>query len=120
MERRPPLILIAVAVAYVGYLGWQLLITFSPIVATRLGLSVVLFYFVLRGHRQAGNLLGLLCAISAIILIAGAYSASNANAAIVFTTLAALLSAFSAYLFFSRRVRTFQMTMASDRRASGK
>jgi hypothetical protein len=110
MKRRPPLLLILAAFAYLAYLAWQLINDFTPVVAGRLALSLVLFFFVFRGSRVAGNILAILCTISAVILLVAAVATFTANTlgAILFTMIASLLAAFAAYLFFSPAIRAFQ------------
>jgi hypothetical protein len=110
MKSRPPVLLIVAAVAYLAYLAWQLVVDFTPVVAGRFALSAVLFFFVFRGSRSAGNILAVLCAISALVLLVAAVATftSNAVGAVLFTVIAGLLLAFSAYLFFSPAMRTFQ------------
>ena len=116
MNRRPPALLIVAAVVYLGYLGWELAVNFTPVVAGRFALSALLFFFVLRGSRVGGNVLAILCAISALALLVAAIAAFNANAlgAILFTVMAGLLLAFAAYLFFGSAVRSFQGEAAQD------
>jgi hypothetical protein len=110
MKNKPPVLLILVAVAYLGYLGWLAIAAFTPVVAVRLALSVALFFFVLRGSRVAGNILSVLSALSALLLLVAAFNtfAANVTTAVLFMVAAGLLSAFSAYLFLSPTVRTFQ------------
>ena len=110
MKVKPPVLLILVVVAYLAYLAFLLITGFTPIVAGRFALSVLLFFFVLRGSRTAGNVLALLSTISAIVLLIAALATFSTNylAAVVFAIIAALLLAFSAYLFFSPSVRAFQ------------
>ena len=110
MKSKPPILLVIAAVAYLGYLAWQLLIDFTPVVAGRLALSAILFLFVFRGSRIAGNILAVLCAISALVLLVAAIATFTVNVvgAVLFTVIAGLLLAFSAYLFFSPAVRAFQ------------
>ena len=108
--KRPPLALTIAAVAYLGYLAVLLVLDFTPVVAGRLAISTVLFFFVLRGSRIAGNILAVLCGLSAAVLLVAAVATFSANAtgAIMFTVIAALLAVFAGYLFFSPAIRTFQ------------
>lgn len=108
--KRPPLALIVAAVAYLGYLAALLVLDFTPVVAGRLAVSTVLFFFVLRGSRIAGNILAVLCGLSALVLLVAAVATFSANAtgAIMFSIIAGLLALFAAYLFFSPTVRVFQ------------
>lgn len=110
MKNRAPLPLILVAVAYLSYLAWQLIVDFTPTVAGRAALSGVLFFFVLRGSRIAGNLLAFFCALSALMLLMAAVSSftTNTKGAVMFTLIAGLLLAFVSYVFFSPAVRAFQ------------
>ena len=107
---RPPWVLIIATVGYVGYLVVLLVLDFTPVVAGRLGISLVLFFFVLRGSRIAGNILAVLCGLSALVLLvaAGATFSANAAGAIMFTIIAGLLGLFAGYLFFSPAIRAFQ------------
>lgn len=108
--KKPPIALVISAVAYLGYLGVQLALDFTPVIAGRLAVSVILFFFVLRGSRIAGNILAVLCGLSALVLLVAAIATFSANAmeAIAFTVIAGLLALFAGYLFFSPAVRSFQ------------
>lgn len=110
MKIRAPLPLVLVAVAYLSYLAWQLIVDFTPTVAGRAALTGVLFFFVFRGSRVAGNLLAIFCALSALMLLMAAVPAftTNTKGAVVFTLIAGLLLAFASYVFFSPAVRAFQ------------
>lgn len=110
MKQRPPILLIAVAVAYLGYLLTMLIVDFTPVIAGRFALSALLFLFVLRGSRVAGNIAAFLCALSALVLLVAAVATFSTNAigAVMFTVIAGLLLLFAAYLFFSPVVRAFQ------------
>lgn len=110
MKRKPPLLLVIAAVAYLAYLAWMLIVDFSTVVAGRLAISAILFFFVFRGSRVAGNILAILCGLSALVLLVAAIATfSKATlGAVLFTLIAGLLVAFAAYLFFSPAVRTFQ------------
>jgi hypothetical protein len=108
--KKPPLALIIAAVAYLGYLAVLLALDFTPIVAGRLAVSAILFFFVLRGSRIAGNILAVLCGLSALVLLVAAVAtfSTNAMSSVAFTVIAGLLAAFAGYLFFSPAVRVFQ------------
>ena len=110
LMKKTPMAIVIAAVAYLGYLAVQLALDFTPVIAGRLAISVILFFFVLRGSRIAGNILAVLCGLSALVLSAAAIARYSANAAeaITFTVIAGLLAAFAGYLFFSPAVRTFQ------------
>ncbi|MFC4728956.1 hypothetical protein [Coralloluteibacterium thermophilus] len=110
LEDKPPLILVVAAVAYMAYLAWLLMVNFAPVVLGRFALSGLLFFFVLRGSRVAGNILAVLCGLSALIILADiiAVFPVSPGAAAQFGIIAGLLAAFSAYLFFSPGVRAFQ------------
>ena len=110
MKSRPPLLLAIAAAAYLAYLVFLLATDFKPVVAGRFVFSAVLLFFVLRGSRIAGNIMAILCAISALILLVAAVATfqTNAQGAVIFTVIAGLLLAFSAYLFFGPSIRTFQ------------
>lgn len=108
--KKPPVALIASATAYLGYLVVLLVLDFTPVVAGRLAISAILFFFVLRGSRIAGNILAVLCGLGALTLLVAAVATFSANAmgAVMFTLIAALLALFAGYLFFSSEVRAFQ------------
>ena len=110
MKRKPPILLIIVAVAYLAYLAWMLSVNFTPIIAGRFAISAILFVFVFRGSRLAGNILGILFGLSALVLLVAAIATFNKSAigAALFTLIAGLLGAFAAYLFFSPAIRAFQ------------
>ncbi|MGQ4584759.1 hypothetical protein [Lysobacter sp. F60174L2] len=107
---KPPVALVAPAVAYLGYLAVMLVLDFTPVVAGRLAISAILFFFVLRGSRIAGNILAVLCGLSALVLLVAAVATfpENPMGAITFTLIAGLLAVFAGYLFFSPAVRVFQ------------
>ena len=111
LMKKPPIALIIVAVVYLGYLAVLLALDFNLVVAGRLVISAVLFYFVLRGSRLAGNILAALCALSALVLLVAAVATFSANtmAALIFTLIAGVLGLFAAYLFYSPSVRAFQV-----------
>ncbi|WP_428556063.1 hypothetical protein [Pseudomonas edaphica] len=115
MKNRPPLPIIAVAVAYLLYLIWQLVTDFVPVIAGRFGVSVILFYFIFRGSRVAGYILALLCVVSAMPLLVGAIASINGNlkGAITLTVFASPLLALAAYVLFSPKVRAFQRNAAA-------
>jgi len=108
--KRPPLLLALFAIAYLAFVVWQIVADFQPVVLGRLAVTLFLFYFVFRGSRIAGNILAVLCAITALVLLVAAMATFNANAlgAVLLTITAGLLLAFTAYLFFSPAVRKFQ------------
>jgi len=108
--KRPPIALIVAAIAYLGYLVILLALDFTLVVAGRLAISAILFLFVLRGSRVAGNILAVLCGLSALVLLVAAVATFSANTtgAILFTVIAGLLSVFAGYLFLSPTVRAFQ------------
>lgn len=108
--KRPPLPIVLVAVPYLAYLAWTTATDFSATDAGRLVFSVVLFFFVLRGSRTAGNILAVLCAVSSVLLLVAAVAALSTDPlwATVFCIVAVLLLAFAAYLIFSPIVRVFQ------------
>lgn len=110
MKSKPPLLLVIVAILYLAYLAWMLVVDFTPVVAGRLVISALLFFFVFRGSRVAGNILAILCALSALVLLVAAVATFSTGAlgAVLFTVIAGLLAAFAAYLFFSPAVRVFQ------------
>lgn len=109
-ENRPPLPLMLVAVGYLVYLAWKLVVDFSPEVLVRFGLSVILFFFVFQGSRLAGNILAMLCTISAILSLVVAFTifTTNTHKAVIFSIIATLLLAFSVYLVFNPAIRMFQ------------
>lgn len=108
--KKPPLLLAIFAVAYLAFLAWQIAADFQPIVLGRLVVALILFFFVFRGSRVAGNILAVLCAISALIALVAAIATFSANAlsGALLTITAGLLLMFAAYLFFSSAVRAFQ------------
>ena len=108
--KKPPVALIVAAVAYLGYLAVLLALDFTPVVAGRLAISAILFFFVLRGSRVAGNILAVLCGLSALALLVAAVATFSANpmGAITFTVIAGFLAVFAGYLFLSPAVRSFQ------------
>jgi len=110
MKIKPPLLLVVAAVVYLAYLAWMLVADFTPVVAGRFAISVLLFFFVFRGSRVAGNILAILCALSALVLLVAAVATFSTATlgAVLFTIIAGLLAAFAAYLFFSPAVRAFQ------------
>ena len=115
MKNRPPLPIVAVALAYFLYLIWQMVTDFMPVTAGRFAVSAVLFFFVFKGSRIAGNILACLCVVSAALFLVGAVASlkENVKGAIVLTVFAAPLLAFAAYVFFSPRVREFQRNAAA-------
>ena len=110
MKGRPPVLIVVVAILYMAYLIWNLITDFSVTVACRFVLSGILFFFVLRGSRIAGNTLAVLCAISAAmaIIFAIAVIAKNLYGAILACGIAIPLLAFAWYLFSNPDVRRFQ------------
>lgn len=110
MKNRPPLPIVVVAVAYFIYLVWQMVTDFIPVTAGRFVISAILFFFVFRGSRVAGNILAFLCAVSAVMLLVAAVASikGNVNSAIVITVFACSLLAFAAYVFVNPTVRAFQ------------
>ena len=110
MKNKPPLLLTLAAATYLAYLAFLLATDFKVVVAGRFIFSAVLLFFVLRGSRIAGNILAILCAISALILLVAAVATfkTNAQGAVIFTVVAGLLLAFSAYLLFGPSIRAFQ------------
>ncbi len=108
--KKPPLALIIATVLYLGYLAILLILNLSPIVAGRLVFSIVLFFFVLRGNRIAGNILATLCSLSSLILLIAAIAtiSNNTMGGVLFTIIAGLLALFASYLFFSSEIRAFQ------------
>ena len=114
MKARPPILLTVAVLAYLAYLGFMLIVDFTPTIAGRFALSVLLIFFVLRGSRIAGNILAILCALSALILLVAAVATivSATTAAIAFTVIAGLLIAFCFYLFRSPAIRAFQTKAA--------
>ncbi|SDU91394.1 hypothetical protein [Pseudomonas mucidolens] len=110
MKNRPPLPIVAVAIAYFFYLVWQMVTEFMPVTAGRFAVSVALFFFVFRGSRAAGNTLAFLCAVSAVMLLVSTVASikENVKEAIALTVFAVSLLAFAAYVFFSPKVRAFQ------------
>ncbi|WP_454846095.1 hypothetical protein [Pseudomonas farris] len=115
MKKRPPLLIVAVAGAYFLYLAWRLVTDFMPVTAGRFVISIVLFFFVFRGSRAAGNILAFLSALTALLLLVAAVSSFSANVkgAVVFTAFAGLLLAFAAYVFLSPKVLAFQRSARS-------
>ena len=118
MTIKPPLPLVVAAILYLACLAWMLMVDLSPVVAGRLAISAILFFFVFRGSRVAGNILAILCALSALVLLVAAVATFSTGTlgAVLFTVMAGLLMAFAAYLFFSPAVRAFQ-DKASQARA---
>jgi len=108
--KRPPLLLALFAIAYLAFLVWQIAADYQPVILGRLAITLVLFFFVFRGSRVAGNILAILFSITALVLLVAAIATFNANAlsAILPTITSGLLLAFAAYLFFSPAVRRFQ------------
>ncbi|AVD82662.1 hypothetical protein C4Q28_11120 [Pseudomonas sp. SWI6] len=119
MKNRPPLLIVAAAGVYLLYLIWQMITDFMPVTAGRFLIAVVLFFFVFRGSRVAGNILAFLSAASgAVLLVAGAASAKeNATNAIALTVFVAPLLVFAAYLVFSPKVRAFQRSATALRQS---
>ncbi len=110
MKSKPPLPLVIIAIVYLAYLAGLLATGFTAVVAGRFALSTLLFFFLFRGSRTAGNILAVLSAMSAIVLLVAAVATfpTAALGAVLFTIIAGLLSAFAAYLVFSPAVRAFQ------------
>ena len=110
MKGKPPVPIVVVAILYMVYLVWSLIADFRVPVAGRLVLSGILFFFVLRGSRIAGNLLAVLCAISAAMAIVFAIAVVGRNlyGAILACGFAVPLLAFAWYLFSNPDVRRFQ------------
>mgnify|MGYP003576112129 CR=1 FL=1 len=108
--KKPPVALVVAAIAYLGYLVVLLLLDFTPVVAGRLAVSSVLFFFVLRGSRLAGNILAVLCGLSALVLLVAAIAtiSTNVSSGIVFTVVAGFLLLFAGYMIRSPSVRAFQ------------
>ena len=108
--KRPPLLLALFAIAYLVFIAWQIYAAYQPVLLGRLGVTLLLFFFVFRGSRVAGNILAILCAITALVLLVAAIATFNANtiSAVLLSIAAGLLLAFSAYLFFGPAVRAFQ------------
>lgn len=108
--KKPPLALLLVSVAYLGYLAILLVLDFAPVVAGRLVLSAILIFFVLRGSRIAGNIFAVLCGLSALVLLVAAVAifSTNTKSAVIFVLVAGLLATFAGYLFFNTAVRAFQ------------
>lgn len=106
MTKRPPLPLIITAVAYLGFEVWTLYTEHTVTVATRLALSLILFYFVLRGSRAAGLVLAVLCIATALVCVWGITVAPQLLGLFAVSGILALCLA--AYLFFSPTVRAFQ------------
>lgn len=108
--KKPPLLLALFAITYLAFITWQIVADFQPVLLGRLAVTLVLFFFVFRGSRVAGNILAVLCAITALVLLVAAIATFTANApnAMSLTIIAGLLLAFAAYLFFSPAVREFQ------------
>ena len=108
--KRPPLLLAVFAIAYLAFIAWQIAADFQPVILGRLAVTLVLFFFVFRGNRVAGNILAVLCSITALVLLVAAIATFTANAlgALLLTVIAGLLLAFAAHLFFSPAVREFQ------------
>jgi hypothetical protein len=104
---RPPALLIAIAVAYVGLEVVTLFVEREPTVAVRLGISILLFYIVLRGSRVAACFLAACCVGAALISVYGVI-AFPAPAAIGFALGGIVCLAIAFYVVFNRRVRAFQ------------
>lgn len=119
MKNRPPLLIVAAAGVYLLYLVWQMVTDFMPVTGGRFLISVVLFFFVFRGSRVAGNILAFLSAASAAVLLVAAVAIfkDDAENAIGFTVFASLLLAFAAYVFFSPKVRVFQSSATALRKS---
>ena len=115
MKIKPPFPVIGVTVAYLASELWELATEPSFTVAIRLSLSVLLFYFVLRGSRVAGNILAVLCLLSVPICIyaAVAFWRYLPKEASLFALASVFLLAFAAYMFFSPAVRRFQLQAPS-------
>ncbi len=109
MENKPPILLVGFAAAYLAYELWVLIPDFTLAAAVRLVLTVVLFFFVFRGSRIAGNILAIITAITALMPLVAAVAifGTNLQASAVLTVFAGLLLALAAY-FFSPDVRAFQ------------
>jgi len=109
-ENRPPLPLMLVAAGYLVYLAWKLVVDFTPDVLVRFGLSVILFFFIFQGSRVAGNILAMLCTISAIMSLVVAFTifTTNIHKAAMFSIISTLLLAFSAYMIFNPAIRKSQ------------
>lgn len=97
-------------IAHLAFLLWELAAYYQPATLARLALDLVLFFLVFRGSRIAGNILAVLFAINAMVLVVVAVTVFSASAAeaIPLAVNALLLLVFSAYLFFSPAVRRFQ------------
>lgn len=108
--KKPPLLLTVFAIAYLAFIAWQIAADYRPVLLGRLAVTLVLFFFVFRGSRVAGNILAILCAITALVLFVAAIAtfSTNTSSAVLLTITAGLLIAFSAYLFFSPAIRKFQ------------
>lgn len=108
--KKPPLPLSLYLISYLAFLAWQLYAAYRPILLGRLVVTLVLFFFVARGSRVAGNILAILFFMGALMLLVNAIAIFNVNAinALWATIAAGLFLMFSAYLFFSPAVRAFQ------------
>lgn len=108
--KRPPNLLLSGCILYLLLEIWLLAREPSTTVAVRFMLTLILFFFVLRGSRTAGVIWGICNLLGALAAgyFAFALAKSSAVVAMLFALGALLTLANAAYLFFSSNVRSFQ------------
>jgi len=113
--KKPPVTLVVATVLYFGYLAITLAIDLSGVVLGRFVVAAVLFYFVFRGSRVAGNILAFLSAVSAVVLLVATVAALTFNpySAVILIAMAFPLGLFAWFLAFSQSMREFQAPATS-------
>lgn len=123
--QNPPRLMLIGCVIYLLIEIINLALVPSITAAVRFCITVLLFFFVLKGSRTAGviwgicNLLGALMAgVFAIIIIIGVtpmvVTLGDTIFTILFPIVPILLAANAAYLFFNKKVRAFQKNAQSS------
>ena len=110
--KRAPLPLSITAIAYVAFEAWTLFSEPSATVAVRFVLTLVLFYFVLRGSRAAGFVLAA-CSAGAALVSAYAVAKFPMPYSIWFGVAGLVCAALTTYVLFSPAVRKFQSSRGS-------
>jgi hypothetical protein len=114
LKNRPPRLACFLAFADLTYLVWTLLTHFSVAVASRFVISAVLWWFVFKGRKLAGDLLGGCCALSAFLSLALVKDMASASmvAAVVAMSIPVSLGGLAAYFLFGSSMRKFQNRVA--------
>jgi hypothetical protein len=110
---KAPLSLWLIAITYIALEVWTFSQGPSLAVATRTAISLVLFYFLLRGSRAAGYILAL-CMAGAALICFYAVVVFSAPASIIFGVAGVVLSGLASYVIFSPTVRAFQASAVAQ------